>query len=47
LKGDDVEYADFRRAFIRRFRDKLTDQCNYTSLQNASQERDESPEIYI
>jgi hypothetical protein len=47
LKGDDVEYADFKAAFIQIFKDKQTDQYNYTRLQNASQERDDSPEIYL
>jgi hypothetical protein len=47
LKGDDVEYADFKAAIVQRFNDKQTDQYNYTRLQNASQERDESPEVYL
>jgi hypothetical protein len=47
LKGDDVEYADFKAAFIQRFKDKQRDQYNYTRLQNASQEKDESPELYL
>jgi hypothetical protein len=47
LKSDDIEYADFKAAFIQRFKDKQTDQYNYTKLQNASQERDDSPETYL
>jgi hypothetical protein len=47
LKGDDVEYADFKAAFVQRFKDKQTDQYNYTRLQNASQEKNESPEIFL
>jgi hypothetical protein len=45
--GDDVEYADFKAIFVQRFKEKQTDQYHYTRLQNASQERDESPEMYL
>jgi hypothetical protein len=47
LKGDEVEYADFKAAFVQRFKDKQTDQYNYTRLQTASQEKNESPEIFL
>jgi hypothetical protein len=47
LKGDDIEYVDFKTAFVQRFKEKQTDQYNYTRLQNASQEKDESPEMYL
>jgi hypothetical protein len=47
LKGDEIEYADFRAMFVQRFKDKQTDQYDYTRLQNASQMKDESPEIYL
>jgi hypothetical protein len=47
LKGDEIEYADFRAIFVQRFKDKQTDQYNYTRLQNASQMKDESPEMYL
>jgi hypothetical protein len=47
LRADDVTYADFRTAFVNRFKDKHTDQYNYSRLQNASQERNESPEVFL
>ena len=47
LKADDVTYAAFRTAFLKRFKDKHTDQYNYTRVQNASQEKNESPEIFL
>lgn len=47
LKGDDVTCEDFRTAFVNRFKDKHTDQYNYARLQNASQERNESPEVFL
>jgi hypothetical protein len=47
LKADDVTYAAFKTAFFKRFKDKHTDQYNYTRLQNASQERNEGPEIFL
>ena len=47
LRADDVTYTDFRAAFVNRFKDKHTDQYNYTRLQNASQEKNESPEVFL
>jgi hypothetical protein len=47
LKGDETEYADFKASFVQRFKDKQTNQYNYTRLQNASQVKDESPEMYL
>jgi hypothetical protein len=47
LQADDVTYEEFRTAFVNRFRNKQTDQYNYTRLQNASQEKNESPEIFL
>jgi hypothetical protein len=47
LKSDEIEYTDFKAAFVQRFKDKQTDQYNYTRLQNASQMKDESPEMYL
>jgi hypothetical protein len=32
---------------VQRFKEKQTDQYNYTRLQTASQEKDESPEMYL
>jgi hypothetical protein len=47
LRGDEIEYADFKAIFVQRFKDKQTDQYNYTRLQNASQMKAESPEMYL
>jgi hypothetical protein len=47
LKVDEIEYADFKAIFVQRFKDKQTDQYNYTRLQNASQVKDENPEMYL
>jgi hypothetical protein len=47
LRADDVTYAAFRTAFVNRFKDKLTDQYHYTRVQNASQEKSESPEMFL
>jgi hypothetical protein len=46
LKGDKAEYTDFRAAFVQRLKKKQRDQNNYTRLQNASQEKDDGPEMY-
>jgi len=46
LRADDVTYAAFRTAFITRFKDKHTDQY-HTRVQNASQEKGESPEMFL
>ena len=43
LKGDDVEYADFKTEFVQRFKDKQVDQYHYTSLEDASQEKTRVP----
>jgi DNA-binding MurR/RpiR family transcriptional regulator len=47
LKGDDVEYADFKAVFVQRLKEKQIDQYNYTRLQNVFQEKDESPKMYL
>ena len=47
LKADDVTFAEFRTAFVNRFTDKHTDQYHYARVQNASQEKDESPEVFL
>jgi hypothetical protein len=47
LKADDVTYAALRTAFINRFKDKHTDQYHYTRVQTASQEKGESPEMFL
>jgi hypothetical protein len=47
LKSEEIEYAEFKEAFVRRFRDKQTDQYHYSRLQTALQERNESPEVCI
>jgi hypothetical protein len=47
LKADDCTYEELRTAFINRFKDKHTDQNHYARVQTASQERNESPEVYL
>jgi hypothetical protein len=47
LKADDVSYEDFRNAFVGRFKDKHTDHYHYARVQNASQEKNESPEVFL
>ena len=47
LRADDISYADFRAAFVNRFKDKHIDQYYYARLQNASQEKNESPEVFL
>jgi hypothetical protein len=32
LKGDEIEYAEFRAVFMQRDKDKQTDRYNYTRL---------------
>ena len=47
LKADDVTYENFRTAFIDRFKDKHTDHYHYARVQYASQEKSESPEVFL
>jgi hypothetical protein len=47
LKADDVTYEAFQATFVKWFKDKHRDQYNYARLQNASQEKNESPEMYL
>jgi hypothetical protein len=47
LKLDDMTYEDFCTPFVNRFKDKHTDQYNYARLQNAVQEKNESPESFL
>jgi len=42
-----VSYEDFRTAFVNRFQDKHTDQYHYARVKNASQEKNESPEVFL
>jgi hypothetical protein len=42
-----MEYAGVKVAFVQRFKDKQTDQYNYTRLQKASQMEGETPEMYL
>jgi hypothetical protein len=46
LKADDCTYEELRTAFINRFKDKHTDQYNYSRVQTASQEKNEIPEMF-
>ena len=47
LKADHVSYENFRNAFVDRFKHKHTDQYHYARVQNASQEKNESPELFL
>ena len=47
LRADGISYEEFRTAFVNRFQDKHTDQYNYARVQNASQEKNESPEVFL
>ena len=47
LRADDITYAAFKAAFISRFKDKHTAQYHYNRVQNATQEKGESPEIFL
>jgi len=47
LQADDVTFEEFRTAFVNRFKDKHTDHYHYARVQNASQEKDESPETFL
>jgi len=47
LRADDVSYEVFRTPFINRFQDKHTDQYYDARVQNASQENNESPEVFL
>ena len=47
LKADDVSYENFRTAFVDRFKEKHTDRYHYARAQNASQEKNGSPELFL
>jgi hypothetical protein len=47
LRADDASYEDFHTAFVNRFKDKHTDHYYYARVQNVSQERNESPEVFL
>jgi hypothetical protein len=47
LRADDISYEDFRTAFVSRFKDKHTDLYHYARMQNASQEKNERPEVFL
>jgi len=47
LRAEDITYASFRTAFMNRFKNKHTDQFHYTRVQNASQEKGESPDMFL
>jgi hypothetical protein len=47
LRADDITYEEFQAAFVKRFKDKHTDQFHYARMQNASQEKSESPEVFL
>jgi len=47
LQADDVTYEEFKTAFVNRFKDKHTNHYHYARVQNASQEKDECPEVFL
>jgi hypothetical protein len=47
LKADDCTYEELRTTFLNRFKEKHTDQYNYARVQTASQEKHESPEVFL
>jgi hypothetical protein len=47
ISYEDISYEEFQAAFVNRFRDKQTDQYHYARLRNASQDKNESPEMYF
>ena len=47
LRADDVTYEEFRTAFVNRFKHKHTDQYHYARMQNASQEKNERPDVFL
>jgi hypothetical protein len=47
LRADDVTYEEFRAAFVQRFKDKHTNQFHYARVQTATQEKGESPEVFL
>jgi hypothetical protein len=47
LKANDITYEEFQATFLKPFKDKHTDQHHYASAQNASPERNESPEVFL
>jgi hypothetical protein len=47
LKADDVTCEELKAAFVTRFQDKHTDQYYYSRVQTASQEKNESPEMFL
>jgi len=47
LRADDIKYAAFKAAVISRFKDMYTDQYHYNRVQNATQEKGESPEMFL
>ena len=47
LKAREISFGEFRTAFKEQFKDKHTDHYHYVRLQNASQEKNESPEAFL
>jgi hypothetical protein len=47
LRADDITYEEFRAVFMNRFKDTHTDQYHYARVQNTSQEKNESPEVFL
>lgn len=47
LRADDVTHEEFRTTFVYRFKDKHNYQYHHARVLNASQERNESPEVFL
>jgi hypothetical protein len=47
LRADGISYEEFRTILVNRFQDKHTAQYHYARMQNASQEKNESPEVFL
>ena len=47
LRAEDISYDEFRTAFVNRFQDMHTDHYQYARVQNASQEKNESSEVFL
>ena len=47
LRADDCTYEEFRTAYVNRFKDKHTDRYHYSGMLNASQEKNDSPDVFL
>lgn len=47
MRADDITYEEFQAPFGNRFKDKPTDHYHCARVRNASQEKSESPEVFL